>query len=650
LCGIFGVAAWGDAALSPRALTETLAALFRLSERRGKEAAGLAIRSAHALAILRSPQRASRMIRGEEYRSFIEQAGAPARGPDGRIHAPFAAFGHARLVTNGRLGIGLNNQPVASVNAVAVHNGIVVNATALWERNPGLRRIAEVDSEILPALVAHYLGAGQDLEQALGSVFQDVDGEANIAMLFTDRPVLLLATNTGSLYFAADTAACVAVFASEEPILSEAVAATGRTALLRGAKIEHLRAGDAVMVDLEAEGPRRFRLHDTQRRASRAAFSKAVPLVDTTRAAEERRMRLRRCTRCVLPETIPGITFDAGGVCNQCRDYQPFQFKGLDALRALADRHRRSDGRPDCVVGLSGGRDSSYGLHYVKRELGLNPIAYTYDWALVTDLARRNQSRLCARLGVEHVLVSADIGAKRGHIRANVNAWLHRPKLGMVPLFMAGDKMYFYYYRDVATRYGIDLIITCGNRYEMTDFKSAFAGVPTKPGGARYVPYAISAAKKLRLLAYYLSNFLVNPRYLNRSLWDTTLGFYAAYVMRHEFERLYDYIPWDERTIDSTLREQYDWEEATDTETTWRIGDGTAAFYNHIYCTVAGFSEHDTFRSHQVRAGVITRDEALGLIARDNRPRFESIREYAHVIGFDFDHALTVIDRAPKLY
>ena len=50
---------------------------------------------------------------------------------------------------------------------------------------------------------------------------------------------------------------------------------------------------------------------------------------------------------------------------------------------------------------FSGGRDSCYGLDLIVKELGLKPITYTYDWGMVTDLGRRNISRMCAELGVE---------------------------------------------------------------------------------------------------------------------------------------------------------------------------------------------------------------------------------------------------------
>lgn len=72
---------------------------------------------------------------------------------------------------------------------------------------------------------------------------------------------------------------------------------------------------------------------------------------------------------------------------------------------------KKQDGL-DSVVAFSGGRDSSYGLHYFVKELGLKPVAYSYDWGMVTDLARRNQSRMCEKLGIELVVVSADIKKK----------------------------------------------------------------------------------------------------------------------------------------------------------------------------------------------------------------------------------------------
>jgi hypothetical protein len=52
----------------------------------------------------------------------------------------------------------------------------------------------------------------------------------------------------------------------------------------------------------------------------------------------------------------------------------------------------------------------------VVKELQMKPITYTYDWGMVTDLARRNISRMCSILGVENIIVAADISKKRDNI------------------------------------------------------------------------------------------------------------------------------------------------------------------------------------------------------------------------------------------
>ena len=153
-----------------------------------------------------------------------------------------------------------------------------------------------------------------------------------------------------------------------------------------------------------------------------------------------------RCTKCLLPETFPFIAYDDKGKCNYCSSYEPMKLFGAKAFKKEVQSYKsKSKGNHDCLLPLSGGRDSCYTLHYVKEELGMNTIAFSYDWGMLTDLARRNQSRMCGKLGVEHILISADIRKKRKNINKNVTAWLKKQHLGTIPLFMAGDKQYFYY-------------------------------------------------------------------------------------------------------------------------------------------------------------------------------------------------------------
>ena len=147
-----------------------------------------------------------------------------------------------------------------------------------------------------------------------------------------------------------------------------------------------------------------------------------------------------------------------------------------------------------------------------------------------------------------------------------------------------------------------------------------------------------------------LKAMLQSPGYFNRSLWDTISGeYYRSFTEKKNYFHIFDYWRWDENTVDDALK-KYDWELAPDTNTTWRIGDGTAAFYNYIYYTVAGFTEHDTFRSNQIREGQISRDEALKLVKDENRPRYQNIRWYLDTLNMDYKEVINIVNSISKLY
>ena len=216
----------------------------------------------------------------------------------------------------------------------------------------------------------------------------------------------------------------------------------------------------------------------------------------------------------------------------------------------------------------------------------------------------------------------------------------------MIPLFMAGDKFFFYYTNVVKKRNNVKLNLYGINHLENTDFKVGFAGIP--PDFDKKLIYSMSLQRQAKLFSFVFSQFLQSPGYLNQSLLDSFGSIVARYFIKKEdYFHLFDYYTWDEREVEKVLA-LYNWEKAIDTS--WRIGDGTAAFYNYIYYTVAGFSEFDTFRSNQIREGMLDRETALKLIEEENRPRYESMRWYLEIVGVDFEKAVRKINAIPKLY
>jgi glucosamine--fructose-6-phosphate aminotransferase (isomerizing) len=626
MCGILGFTS-NNSKLDYGKIKDNLSQLFLLSESRGKESSGIAIKdfASGKINILKEPIPASQLIKTQEYFSFLEKF-LPAK-----TDQPVALIGHSRLVTDGSEDDNNNNQPVVKSKGVVIHNGIVTNVKDLWTKYGNkIKRAYEVDTEIILDLLRLGIDAGKALEEALKDVFRELEGAASIAILMEDSHNLLLATNTGSLYCGINKKDNILFFASEKYIISKLIKTLDNS---QNYEIEWIKPYTGKVIDAERFLMKNIDFNEFRSLPVHHTKHKYNLYADYDTAPFE---KLKRCTKCLLPETFPFIEFDEHGVCNYCGNYKKRVIKGKDELEKILEPYKSKNGEPDCIVTLSGGRDSTYGLHYAKKELKMNPVAFTYDWAMVTDLARRNQARICGRLGVENIVVSANIRQKRSNIKKNIIAWLKKPDLGVIPIFMAGDKQVYHYVHKLQDQTGIKLIIWMDNKLETTDFKFGFSGI--EPLFDKRQTDSLILSQKIRLIMYYLKSFLRNPSYINSSMFDTIWAYYSQFFKpRTDICSLYEYIEWDEEKITSTLMKEYNWETAVDTVSTWRIGDETAPFYNYIYYTMAGFTENDTFRSNQIREGLIARERALELIREENRPRPESINLYFKKIKLNMD-------------
>lgn len=666
MCGIMGLVSREGPIDQNGQIGRLLCDLLKLCEIRGREAAGMAWMNQRRTAVFKRAKSASELIHDQAFRNFLATELAETR-------ESFAVIGHARLMTNGDCSNPCNNQPAIYGNSVTVHNGIVVNDAELRTRWSELELKGRCDTELLTGLYELFRREC-DSVTALRRVYREISGMSSTLILSDDRQSLLAATNNGSLYFCFSGDRSALLFASERIALTSLISRNAfARSRFRENDVQQLLPGQGLHINVRTAAVNPFNLNGgneevnfpEESRPGQIAVDEGAtelpqppPHISRINTAafeipEEPIRKLRRCSRCILPETMPFIEFDEQGVCNYCRTYEKRQYAGETEVRRVADRLRRGDHQPDSLVSFSGGRDSCYGLHYFVRELGLHPLAYSYDWGMVTDLARRNQSRLCEKLGIELITISADLRKKRENIRKNIAAWLKSPDLGMVPLFMAGDKQYFYYANQVCRNYRLDTILMAANPFEETHFKSGFCHV--RPAVLRTAK-ANSAFERLpmagvcRMGLHYLLNFLRNPAYINTSLCDTVGAALSYYIVPHNYFRLYNYIPWNEETVNRTLLEEYDWEISPDTESTWRIGDGTAPFYNYIYYRVAGFTENDTLRSNQIREGMLSREKALELALRDNRPRWESMKWYFDVIGMDMEDVLRRVQQISPLY
>ena len=121
------------------------------------------------------------------------------------------------------------------------------------------------------------------------------------------------------------------------------------------------------------------------------------------------------CARCLYDTSIPEIQFDVQGVCNFCKVHDemekmyPLDEEGRNQLERIVEKIKRA-GRGkeyDCVVGVSGGRDSTYTM-YKAVKLGLRPLAVHFDNGWNSEVAVSNIKKTIAPYNIDLVTVVAD--------------------------------------------------------------------------------------------------------------------------------------------------------------------------------------------------------------------------------------------------
>lgn len=116
---------------------------------------------------------------------------------------------------------------------------------------------------------------------------------------------------------------------------------------------------------------------------------------------------MRRCTRCVMPETQETSTYNEDGVCNVCLQ-QVFKKEKIDweqkkkDLLGLVDTYRDKY-EYDCIVPFSGGKDSTFTLWYLVKELKLKPLVVCFDHGFLRPNLKENTIRTIKKLGVDYL-------------------------------------------------------------------------------------------------------------------------------------------------------------------------------------------------------------------------------------------------------
>jgi glutamine---fructose-6-phosphate transaminase (isomerizing) len=356
------------------------------------------------------------------------------------------------------------------------------------------------------------------------------------------------------------------------------------------------------------------------------------------------------CVRCLLPETFPDTRIGADGVCNHCRDYVPLRYKGHEALvEALG----RSDHPSfDCVVPVSGGKDSAYALWYVTRKLGLRPLAVHYANPMADPIGTANVHRICEKFGVKLEIAGTESGSDERFVRHYLKA--------SVPLGITWGACTFCHYGISASVYrtarkeGIRQVVWANSPFETILFfdtpweemsyaklvfqPKAHLGLQFRPfvqipfgenatpkrvlRAAWHIPLALkhSVAQRLELLTGPVTNLLqVKPR---------SVG---------DFDDLlfYTFVRWDGKAFERVLTEELDWRKPDFGHSSWRFDCRLFPLTDQRWRHAFGISFTGIYASCLVREGLISTDEARTMAAVDTAGLKSHLEALSEFIGLD---------------
>lgn len=319
---------------------------------------------------------------------------------------------------------------------------------------------------------------------------------------------------------------------------------------------------------------------------------------------------VKYCAKCLLPETYLNIHIDEGGVCNHCRSFKPVTFLGkeklIEDIKPILERNTSQ--KYDCVVKFSGGRDSTYLLWYIVKELKLRPLAIFSDDMFIPELMLENMRKTCEILGVELRIITHDYLKKC--LPHHLKAWIKRPVPESLMFLNVGERIgYEMLPEQVAQQEGVALIFSGRTNSQKTEkYKSDLMKITYKGGNLNWI---LGYVKQVILNPYLAFNpycLKIQYKEFNIVRWRKQLSEREGIVMVNPF---YEHIKWDEKEIERVLFNEMDWQMPEGSKNSSRWGCEADTLRQYLYYRTLGYNDTNVDLSYMIRDGLISREEAV---------------------------------------
>ena len=343
---------------------------------------------------------------------------------------------------------------------------------------------------------------------------------------------------------------------------------------------------------------------------------------------------LRYCVRCCMPETSEGIEFDEMGICRGCQSSEHkmrinWAEREKELKKILQHYRSKSGNNYDCIVPISGGKDSTFQLHVLTKIYNLKPLALTFNHNWYSDTGIYNLWNSLEKMNVDHIMFTPN--------RSLVN------RLAKKSLYEIGDACWHChsgipaFTLQVAVKFNIPLIVWGESAAEFGSKASYREPIKFDENYYLKVSSKVNPEEMLDngipVTAKDLCPFQIPPKEeLDKA---DVVGIHLG-----------DYIFWDTERQVEFIKKAYGWRE-DDVE-------GTYKKYKSVECKMAGVHDYAKFIKRgfgrttdhaciDVRSGLLSREEGFELIKKIDPKRPTALNEYLKIANMteeEFEKAL----------
>ncbi len=348
---------------------------------------------------------------------------------------------------------------------------------------------------------------------------------------------------------------------------------------------------------------------------------------------------MKYCKRCVMPDTRPGIKFNEEGICYPCLNYE--KRKNIDwekrykELKEICDKYRGMNGDSyDCMIAVSGGKDSHFQVYVMKELMGMNPLLVSVeDNFPMTEAGKHNIKNISEEFGCDIISLKPNIKLQKKLMRKTFE------KYGKPTWYI--DRLIYTYPLMMALKFNTPLLVYGENvsyEYGGVDAEESYSARDILSNGvASDIPFEELLDENIKLKEL---SFCKAPSKEELQKLDPI---YISYFIEWNSFKNYEFAK--TRGFKDLSHE---WNRSHHIENFDQIDSRAYLIHSWLKYPKFGHASATDYAARMIRYGMLTRDEAIKLVEeKDGNLDSKSIDDFCEFLGYSKKEFYEIID---KLY